>query len=264
MWTLNEPSMVKTTALRKPRNVNKVIQRMVRWKVMNWTFELLPSKVRIEDLTPKNRVASVLAFRRIALRYFVLTDFYNEAHVFGLIIHPKANSLIRNPFRTETNTCNREREQRSITSPRQFALGSALASNFVMFVCSFSNFNNVNNLYWYFVTWSPVVIAKSNMFPMLICFVSGDNIGDFNFLWSFTIVSPSYNIGSLGNSSFDVQGRSWRWKQQVPPKRWHLSTRLYGVRFQETVIFVFTVVRSQKDACTSVFALLILIISHIT
>jgi hypothetical protein len=29
----------------------------------------------------------------------------------------------------------------------------------------------------------------------------------------------------------------WRWRQQVPPKHWYLSTRLYGVTSQKTVIF---------------------------
>jgi hypothetical protein len=48
---------------------------------------------------------------------------------------------------------------------------------------------------------------------------------------------------SLGTCSLHVL----LWREQLPPRSWwHFSTRLYGVRPQNTVIFVFTAVRIQN------------------
>jgi hypothetical protein len=54
---------------------------------------------------------TVFALWRLALRNFAPTNFYNKAHTLSSAFHPNANSLVRNPFRTRTNTCKRKRKR---------------------------------------------------------------------------------------------------------------------------------------------------------
>jgi hypothetical protein len=70
--------------------------------------------------------------------------------------HPNANSLIRNPFRTKTETSERNAEQ-------PFRLTILLVSQHNM-------------------------VSYCDPFPMYICFVSGKIIADLYFLGNFLVV----------------------------------------------------------------------------
>jgi hypothetical protein len=63
-----------------------------------------------------------LVLRRFLLRNTAHKEVYNGANSFGLACDPRANSLIQNPFRTKTNTCEQKRKVTDETSPSQFAL----------------------------------------------------------------------------------------------------------------------------------------------
>jgi hypothetical protein len=60
-------------------------------------------------------------------------------------------------------------------------------------------------------------------------------------------VMPSHLVESYqsfgGTCCLHLQG-TIKWRQQVPPKRWHRSTRLGGVTSKNTVIFIFTAMRT--------------------
>jgi hypothetical protein len=40
---------------------------------------------------------------------------------------------------------------------------------------------------------------------------------------------------------------AWRWRLQVPPKHWYLSTKIHGIRFPKTPIFTLNLQSSVKS-----------------
>jgi hypothetical protein len=82
-------------------------------------------------------VQIVLTLRRLELQNIDHTDFYNEERTLVLTFNPIATFLIRNPFRTKTNACERKRRQTKAEPPSQFALCSALVCILYKFCCTF-------------------------------------------------------------------------------------------------------------------------------
>jgi hypothetical protein len=81
------------------------------------------------DAIEGTKVQIVLALRRFALQIVAHTNVYDEGHTIGFACRPNTNSLIRNPFRTKLNTCERRRKQTNATPRIHFALRFALVLN---------------------------------------------------------------------------------------------------------------------------------------